>query len=117
MAIVVRLGPLPLGRRRASRVAELERILSTAVEVIEVIDVAGLASAVAAREVAAVALDAPGPEDLADAVTAAGSRPVLRPVWRQERNSRGEADEVFDGYGLWTGDRVDRLADGQLRPP
>jgi len=32
MAIVVRLGPLPLGRRRASRVAELERILATAVE-------------------------------------------------------------------------------------
>jgi hypothetical protein len=39
------------------------------------------------------------------------------PLWRQERNSRGEADEVFDGYGLWTADRVDRLADGQLRAP
>jgi len=75
MAIVVRLGPLPLGRRRASRVAELERILATAVEVIEVIDVTRLASAIAVRKVAAVALDAPGPEDLADAITAAGPRP------------------------------------------
>jgi hypothetical protein len=117
MAIVVRLGPLPLGRRRASRVAELERILATAVEVIEVIDVTRLTSAIAVRKVAAVALDAPGPEDLADAITAAGSRPVLRPLWKQERNSRGEVDDVFDGYGLLTADGVERLADGQLRAP
>jgi hypothetical protein len=74
VAIVVRLGPLPLGRRRASRVAELERILATAVEVVEVTDIAELASVVAGRDVAAVALDAPGPEDLADAIAAAGDR-------------------------------------------
>ena len=117
MAIVVRLGPLPLGRRRASRVIELERIFATAVEVIEVIDVARLAGAIAAREVAAVALDAHGAEDLSDAIAAAGPRPVLRPLWRQDRNSRGEVDEVFDGYGLLTVDGVERLADGQLRVP
>lgn len=117
MAIVVRLGPLPLGRRRASRVAELERIFATAVEIIEVIDVARLASALAAHEVAAVALDAPGPDDLGDAITAAGPRPVLRPLWKQERNRRGEVDEAFAGYGLLTADGVERLADGQLRTP
>lgn len=115
MAIVARLGPLPLGRRRASRVAELERIFATAVEVVEVIDVDRLAGAIAAHDVAAVALDAPGPEDLADAIIAAGGRPVLRPLWRQERNNRGEVDELFDGYGLLTADGVERLADGQLR--
>ena len=59
----------------------------------------------------------PGPGDLADASTAAGGRPVLRPLWRQERNSRGEVDELFDGYGLLTGNGVERLADGQLRAP
>lgn len=117
MAIVVRLGPLPLGRRSASRVAELERILATAVEVVDVTDVARLARAIAGRDVAAVALDAPDPEDLADAITAAGDRPVLRPLWRQERNNRGEVDELFDGYGLLTGDGVEHLADGQLRAP
>jgi hypothetical protein len=117
MVIVVRLGPLPLGRRRASRVAELERILATVVDVVDVTDVARLADAVAGSDVAAVALDAPAPEDLADAVTAAGDRPVLRPLWRQERNSRGEVDELFDGYGLLTGDGVERLADGQLLAP
>lgn len=112
MAIVV--GPLPLGRRRASRVAELERILATAVEVVDVTDVARLAGAVAGRDVAAVALDAPAPEDLADTITAAGDRPVRRPLWRLERNSRGEVDELFDSYGLLTGDGIERLADGQL---
>jgi hypothetical protein len=82
-----------------------------------VTDIAELASVVAGRDVAAVALDAPAPEDLADAIAAAGDRPVLRPLWRQERSSRGEVDELFDGYGLLAGHGVERLADGQLRAP
>ena len=93
MAIVVRLGP-PLGRRRPSRDLELEHIFATAVEIVEVFDVAGLA--------AAMEMNASGSEELAGAVAVAGHRPVLRPLWRRERNSRGEVDELFDGYGLLT---------------
>ena len=66
-------------------------------------------------EVLAVVGDAPAPGDLADAVETAGSRPVLRPLWRRVRNSRGETDEVFDGYGRLTEEGVvERLADGAL---
>jgi hypothetical protein len=54
---------------------------------------------------------------LNEAVAAAGSRPVLRPAWRRERNSRGETDEHFAGYGLLTGTDVVRLADGGLSSP
>jgi hypothetical protein len=116
MAIVLRLGPLPLGGRRAARVAELERILGTGVELIEVFSVAELA-AVARPDVIAVALDAPAPGQLNEAVAAVGSRPVLRPIWRRERNSRGETDELFAGYGLLTGTEVVTLADGELSSP
>jgi len=114
MAIVVRLRPLPLGRRRPSRVVELERIFATAVEIVEVFDVAGLAAVMEMGDVLTVALDSSGPEDLAGAVAVAGHRPVLRPLWRRERNSRGEVDELFDGYGLLTTGGIERLADGQL---
>ena len=114
MTIVVRLGPLPLQRRRASRVAELERILGGAVELVEVFSVAELVTAVGDRDVVAVALDAPPPGGLSEAVAAAGSLPVLRPLWRQQRNARGEIDEVFDGYGLLRTAGVVRLADGEL---
>ncbi len=114
MALVVRLGPLPLGRRRAARVRELERIFATAVVLIEVFDVAALATAVEMPDVLAVALDASAPENLDGVLAAAGPRPVLRPLWRRDRNSRGEIDEVFDGYGLLTATGIDRLADGQL---
>ncbi len=31
-----------------------------------------------------------------------------------QRNVRGETDEVFDGYGLLSGDDVRRLADREL---
>ncbi len=65
MAIVVRLGPLPLGRRRPSRVVELERIFATAVEIVEVFDAAALAAAMEMDDVLAVALDASRPEELA----------------------------------------------------
>jgi hypothetical protein len=65
MAIVVRLGPLPLGRRRSSRVLELERIFATAVEIVEVFDVAGLAAAMEMNDIVAVALDASEAEELA----------------------------------------------------
>jgi hypothetical protein len=116
MAIVLRLGPLPLGGRRAARVAELERIFGTGVELFEVFSVAQLAAA-ARPDVSAVALDAPPPGQLNEAVSAAGSRPVLRPLWRGERNSRGETDEHFAGYGLLTGTDVVRLADGELSSP
>lgn len=114
MAIVVRLGPLPLGQRRPSRVVELERIFATAVEIVEVFDAAALATAMEMDDVLAVALDSSGPEELAGAVVVAGHRPVLRPLWRRERNSRGEVDELFDGYGLLTTGGIERLADGQL---
>lgn len=87
MAIVVRLGPLPLGRRRPSRVVELERIFPAAVEIVEVFDAAALAAAMEMDDVLAVALDASGPEELAGAVLAAGHGPMLRPLWRPERNS------------------------------
>lgn len=38
MAVIVRLGPLPLRQRRESRIAELERIFATEVELTEVVD-------------------------------------------------------------------------------
>ena len=66
------------------------------------------------HDVGAIALDASGPEDLAAVVSTAGPRPVLRPLWRRERNSRGEIDELFDAYGLLTARGIERLADGQL---
>lgn len=113
VAVVVRLGPLPLGRRRTARVRELERIFATAVELIEV-DVAALAAAMEMHDVLAVALDASAPENLDGVLAAAGPRPVLRPLWRRDRNSRGEIDEMFDGYGLLTAGGIERLADGQL---
>src|ERR1700730_8536666 len=90
MAIVVRLGPLPLQRRGPTRVAELERIFGTAVQLIEVFTVAELATAVETPDVIAVALDAPPPGQLAEAIAAVGALPKLRPLWRRQRNTRGE---------------------------
>jgi hypothetical protein len=43
-----------------------------------------------------------------------GALPKLRPLWRRQRNTRGEFDEVFDGYGLLTATDIVRLADGEL---
>ena len=114
MTLVVRLGPLPLQRRSASRVAELERILGTTVQLVEVSTVAELILAVGAPGVVSVALDAPQPGRFSEAVAAAGALPVLRPLWRRQRNARGEVDEVFDGYGLLTATDVVGLADGEL---
>ena len=114
MAIVVRLGPLPLGRRLAARTAELERIFGTTVQVVEVGSMAELVTAITQTGPAGVALDAAAPGQLAEAVAAAGTLPVLRPLWRQQRNARGETDEVFDGYGLLRGPDIVRLADGEL---
>jgi len=105
---------LPLGRRRAARVGELERIFAAAVELMEVVDVAALAATMETHGVLAVALDASAPENLDGVLAAAGPRPVLRPLWRRDRNSRGEIDEMFDGYGLLTAGGIERLADGQL---
>ncbi len=113
MTTVVGFGPLPLKRRRASRVAELER-MGTVVQLVEVFSVAELLTAVGDREVAAVALDAPQPGGFDEAVAAAGSLPVMRPIWRRQRNARSEIDEVFDGYGLLMATGVARLGDGEL---
>jgi hypothetical protein len=60
-----------------------------------------------------VAIDAAPPDELADAIAAAGPLPVLRPLFRRQRNARGEIDELFDGYGLLSGADV-RLVDGEL---
>ena len=96
-------------------VAELERILgTTVVQLVEVSTVAELIIAVGAPGVVAVALDAPQPGQFSEAVAAAGALPVLRPLRRRQRNSRGEIDEVFDGYGLLAATDVMRLADGEL---
>ncbi len=114
MTVVVRLGPLPLQRRSASRVAELERILGTAIQLVEVFTLAELLTAVGAPDVVAVALDATQPGAFTEAVAAAGALPVLRPLWRRQRNTQGEIDEVFGGYGLLTATDVVRLADGEL---
>ncbi len=46
MAIVVRLGPLPLQHRRGTRLAELERILGTAVQLIKAVTAAELFAAI-----------------------------------------------------------------------
>lgn len=105
-----------MGHRRDARLAEFERVFGTEVHLIEVANVDELTSVVAASAVDAVALDAPTPGQLWEAVAAAAGLPVLRPLWRPRRNNRGETDEVFDGYGLLTDSGVARLADGELAP-
>ncbi len=55
----------------------------------------------------------PAPGELTAAVEAAASLPVLRPLWRRQRNTRGEVDEVFDGYGLLTAADIVGLVDGE----
>ncbi len=62
----------------------------------------------------AVALDAPRPGELTAAVEAAAFLAVLRPLWRRQRNTRAEVDEVFDGYGQLTAAGIVGLADGEL---
>ncbi len=114
MATVVRLGPVPLQLRGAARIAELERIFGTAVDLLEVSTPAELIAALATPGLVGVAVDAAPPGELAEAIRAAQPLPVLRPLWRQHRNVRGEIDELFDGYGLLTGNDVRRLADGEL---
>ena len=56
--MVVRVGPLPLGRRRLARVGELERTFATAVELIELFDFVTLTAVMETHDVLAVALDA-----------------------------------------------------------
>ncbi len=114
MATVVRLGPVPLQLRQASRIAELERVFGTAVELVEVSTSAELLGVLASPGVLGVAIDAAPPGELADAIAAAGPLPVLRPLFRRQRNARGEIDELFDGYGLLSGADLRRLADGEL---
>ena len=117
MAIVARLGPLPLQHRRQPRIAELERLFATEIELIEVATVAELVVAVTTPGVIAVALDAAPPGELEHAVRAAGSLPVLRPLWLRRPNARGEMDEVFAGYGLLTEAGVSELGDAELARP
>lgn len=114
MAIIVRLGPVPLQHRRTARIAELERIFQTAVELADVSTMTELVTILATPGVIGVALDAAPPGQLPEAVAAAHPLPVLRPLWRRQRNARGEMDEVFDGYGLLSGTDVVVLADGEL---
>ncbi len=115
MAIVVRLGPVALLQRRAGRIEELERVIGEPVELIDVASVAELVRAMSESDPVAVVVDAAAPGVLEEVVAAAGIRPVLRPLRRRVRNSRGEVDELFDGYGLLTaGGAVVPLAGGQL---
>ncbi len=114
MATVVRLGPVPLQLRRTARIAELERVFGTTVDLLEVSTAAELVAALATPGVVGVALDAAPPGDLAELIAAVHPLPVLRPLWRQHRNVRGEIDELFDGYGLLDGKEVRRLGDGEL---
>jgi len=114
MAVVARIGPLPLGRRHQGRVAELEQIFGTAVELVEVFDLIEFAKNVAEAPVRAVAIDATATDQLSEAVRIAGRLPVLRPRWKRIRSPRGEVDEVFAGYGLLSGETVEHLADGAL---
>lgn len=114
MPTVVRLGPVSLQLRRASRIAELERIFERAVEIVEVFTVAELLGVLTMPGVIGVAIDAAPPGELTDAIAAAGPLPVLRPLFRRQRNARGEFDELFDGYGLLSGANLRRLADGEL---
>lgn len=72
LTTVVRLGPQPLKRRRASRVAELERI-GTVVQLVDVLSAAELVTSVGDRDVAAVALDAPQPGGVRRSRAAAGA--------------------------------------------
>ncbi len=114
MATVVRLGPVPLQPRRAARIAEFERIFGTAVNLLEVSNAAELVAALATHGVVGVAIYAAPPGELPEAIAAAQPLPVLRPLWREHRNARGDIDEHFDGYGLLTGTDGRRLADGEL---
>ncbi len=114
MATVVRLGPVPLQLRQVGRIAELERIFGTEVELLEVSTVAELVSALTSLDVIGVAIDAAPPDQLTEAIAAAQPLPVLRPLWRQSQNARGEIDELFDGYGLLSGEEVRRVADSEL---
>lgn len=47
-------------------------------------------------------------------MSAVGMLPVLRPLFRRQRNTRGEIDELFEGYGLLRGVELVLLADGEL---
>ncbi len=105
---------MPLQSRRGTRIAELERIFRTPVDLVEVSTVVELGAALATPGVIGLALDAAPPGEFPAAVAAALPLPVLRPLWRRQRNARGERDEVFDGYGLLTGREVVTLADGEL---
>jgi len=95
MTTVVRLGPLPLQRRHASRLAEFERILGTVVQLVEVFSIGELVTAVGDRNVIAVALDAPQPGGLTEAV--AGRYRCCGPYGT---TARGEIDEVSTAKGL-----------------
>ena len=103
MAIVVRLGPVPLQHRRTGRIAELERIFERPIGLVEVFTIAELLNALKTQDVIGVALDAAPPGELAEAVAVAHPLPVLRPLWRRQRNRRGETDEVFDATACSAG--------------
>ncbi len=64
MATVVRLGPVPLQLRRAARLAELERIFGTDVDLLEVSTAGELVTALDTPDVIGVALDAAPPAEL-----------------------------------------------------
>lgn len=55
MATVVCLGPVPLGLRRTGRMAELERVFGTAVELVEASSIREVRAAIAEAGVIGVA--------------------------------------------------------------
>src|SRR3712207_4098778 len=100
MATVVRLGPVPLQLRRAARIAELERVFGTTVDLVEVSTLAALATALATPAVVGVAVDAAPPGELAQAIAAAQPLPVPRaPVERRPAGPLGASAPLLAHSG------------------
>jgi hypothetical protein len=89
-------------------------VLCDQVTVVEVANVGELERALVDRPVRVVVIDAAPPGQLDAVLATVGRVPVLRPIWVERRNSRGETDRVFGGYGLLVEGELSGLADGEL---
>jgi hypothetical protein len=112
--VVVRVAAVALGTRSRQRISELERILADRVELVETTNAQELQRVLAERPALAVVIDAAPPGQLTAIVSAGGKVPVLRPIWVERRNRRGETDRVFGGYGRLVHGELRALADAEL---